>query len=214
MSKYQVKRPGHLGEIERLDEQAPVADLASAAAAHEAPKLFLVAPALPGRLLLQGAEGAELSLSVNDLFHGRDTESADQLVLQICDAHVETDSFHVGAREVGAEARLFEAALELALLRGVTETRQPEVKPLRAEQIEEPSYGLGTSNWHNGNAFGVKIPTAARSERFERAPVADPFNEHDRIRVGACGERRLHRQLQFTTDGQRFAGPRSWARAA
>jgi hypothetical protein len=205
MSKYQVKRPGHLGEIERPDEQTRVADLPSAAAAHEAPKLFLVAPSLPRRLLLQGPEGAEVSLSVNDLFHGGDTKSADQLVLQVCDAHVETESFHVGAPEVGAEARPFEAALELALLCGVTETREPDVKPLRAEQIQEPSYGLRTTNWHDGNAFGVKIPTAALSERFERAPVADPFNEHDRIRVDGCAERRLHRQLQSTTDDLRIA---------
>jgi hypothetical protein len=35
MSKYQVKRPRHLGEIKRLDEQTRVPDLPAAAAAHE-----------------------------------------------------------------------------------------------------------------------------------------------------------------------------------
>ncbi len=81
MSKYQVKRPRHLGEIKRLDEQTRVADLPSAAAAHEAPKLLFSGPSLPRSLLLEGAEGSKLFLSVNDLFHGGGTKSADQLVL-------------------------------------------------------------------------------------------------------------------------------------
>jgi hypothetical protein len=178
-----------LGEIERLDEQTRVSDLPAAAAAHEAPKLLLVGPSLPRRLLLEGAEGSKLTLAIDDLFHGGGTESADQLVLQVCDAHVETESFHIDASEVGAEAGPLETALELALLCGVTETRQPDVEPLRAEQIQEPCYGLRTPNWHDGNALGVKIPTPALGERFERARVADPFNEHDRTRVDAGGQR-------------------------
>jgi hypothetical protein len=173
-------------EVERLDEETRVADLPAATAAHEAPKLLLVGPSLPRRLLLEGAEGSKVSLGVNDLFHGGGTESADQLVFQVCDAHVETQSFHVDASEVGAEASQLETAPEVALLCGIAETRQPDVEPLRAEPIQEASYGLRTPNWHNGNALSVKIPTAALSEGFERALVADPFNEHDRTRVDAC----------------------------
>lgn len=56
MSKHQVKRPGHLGEIERLDEQARVSDLPPAAAAHPAPELLLPGPSSPRRLLLERAE--------------------------------------------------------------------------------------------------------------------------------------------------------------
>jgi len=189
MSKYQVERPRHLGEIKCIDEQTRISDFPAAAAAHEAPKLLLGGPSLPRRLLLEGAEGSKLSLSVNDLFHGGGAESADQLVLQICDAHIETQLFHVDASEMRAEAGPIETAPEVALLRGVTETRQLDVKPLGAEQIQEPPYGLRTPNWHNGNALSVKIPTAAFSERFERALVADPFNEHDRARVDGCGQR-------------------------
>ena len=100
MSKYQVKRPRHLGEIKRLDEQTRVPDLPAAAAAHEAPKLLLIGPSLPRRLLLEGAERSKLSLSVSDPFHRGGTKSADQLVLQVCDTHLETESFHIGASEV------------------------------------------------------------------------------------------------------------------
>ncbi len=180
MSKHEVKRPGHLSEIKCLDEQTRVPDLAAAAAAHEAPKLLLTGPSLPRRLFLKGAERSKVSLSVDDLFHGSGTESADQLVLQVCDAHVETESFHIGASEVGAEAGPLETASEVALLSGVTETRQLDVKPLRAEQIQEASDGLRAPDRHDGNTLGVKIPTTALSERFERAPVADPFDEQGR----------------------------------
>ena len=183
MGKYVVERPRHLAEIKCLDEEAGVSDLPPAAAAHEAPELLLNRSSLPGRLLLEGAEGPEVSLSVDDLFHGGGTESADQLVLQVCDAHVETESFQIGASEVGAEAGPLEAALELALLGGVTEPRQAHVEPLRPEPVQEPCDGLRTPDWHNGNALGVKIPTTALSERFERAAVADALDEHDRTRI-------------------------------
>ena len=181
MSEHQVERPGHLAEIERLDEQARVADLPPAAAAHEAPKLLLGGPALPRRLLLEGAEGSELSLGVDDLFHGGGAESADQLVLQICDAHVETQPLHLGASEVGAEAGPLETAPEVALLCGVVETRQPDVEPLRPEPLQELSDRLRTADRHDGNALGVEIPAAALGERLDRALVADPFDEHDRM---------------------------------
>jgi len=178
--KYTVKRARHLGEIERIDEQPSVVDLSAAAGSHEAPKLRLNrAPLLRG-LLLEGAERSKVTLGVHDLFHGGGTEGADQLVLQVCDAHVETEPFHLGASQVGAEAGPLETAPEVAFLSGVAETRQFDVKPLRAEQIQEPSYRLRAPNRHDGNALSIKIPTTARGEHFERALVADPLDEHDR----------------------------------
>ena len=189
MGKHPVERPRHLAEIERLDEQTRVSDLPAPAATHEAPKLLLLRPSLPSGLLLKRSKRSKVSLSVDDLFHGGGTESADQLVLQVCDAHVETESFHIGASQVGAEASPRKTALELALLCGVTETRQSYVEPLRAEQIQESSYGLRTSDCHYGNALGGEISTTTLSERFDRALVADPFNEHERTGGDTCGRR-------------------------
>jgi len=131
--------------------------------AEEAPELVLSGPSSPRRLLLEGAERFKVTLSVDDLFHGGDTEGADQLVLQVCDAHVETESFHIGASEVGAEAGPLETALEIALLGGVAEARQPDVKPLRAEPMQVACDVRRTPNWHDGNALSVKIPTTAVS---------------------------------------------------
>jgi hypothetical protein len=192
VSKYAVERPRHLGQIERIDEQTRVFDLPAAAAAHEAPKLFLGASSLPLRLLLKGAKGSKVSLGVDNLLHGGGAESADQLVLQVCDAYVEAESFHICANEVGAEAGSLQTAPEVTLLSGVAESRQPEVQPLRAEEIQEASYGLRTSHWHNRNALSVQIPSTALSERFECELVADPFDEHDRTQVDARGPRVFH----------------------
>jgi len=163
MSEYTIQRPRDFGEIQRVDEQARVLDLPAAAGAHEAPKLLLIGPSLLRRLLLEGAERSKLTLSVDDPFHAGGTEGADQLVFQVCDAHVETEWFHVGASEVRTEAGPLEAALEGGLLSGVAEARQSDVKTLRAEQIQEPSDGRRTANRHNRNALSVKIPTTALS---------------------------------------------------
>jgi hypothetical protein len=179
MSEYAVQGPRHPGEIERLDEQTRVPDLPAAAAAHEAPELLLLASSVPRSLLLQRAEGSELSLGVDDLFDRGGAMSADQLVLQVCDAHVEPESFHLGAGEVGAETRPLETALELALLCGVAEARQPDVEPPRAEQIQEASDGLRAPDRDDGDPLGVEIAATAPSERFERPLVADPLDEHD-----------------------------------
>ncbi len=146
-------------------------------------KLLLNWPPVPRRLLLKSAEGSKVSLSVGYLLHAGYTESADQLVLQVFDAHVEPEPLHIGASEVGAEAGAFETAPELALLCGVTEARKSDVESLWPEQIQEAFDCLRTADGHNGNALGVEISTAPLGERLERAFVADPFDEDDRTRV-------------------------------
>jgi hypothetical protein len=163
MSKHPVERSRHLGEIQRAHEQRRVLNLPAATGAHEAPKLLLIGLSLLVRLLLEGAERSKFTLSVDDPFHGGDTERTDQLVLQVCDAHIEAECLHIGPSEIGAESGPLETALEVALLCGVTEARQSDVKSVRAEPIEEASDGLRTPNWDNRDALNVKIPTKALS---------------------------------------------------
>jgi hypothetical protein len=189
MSKDPVKRPGHLHQVERIDEQLGVPDLTATAAAHETPKLFLCGPSSPLRLLLERPEASKVALSVNHLFHCGGTEGTDQLVLQVCDADIETQAFEIGACDVGAEAGSLETALEVALLCRVAETRQLEVEPLRSELGDEPSDCLRPPDRHYGNALGLQIATTALSERLDRELVAGPFNEHHRSQFDAWGER-------------------------
>ena len=185
MSEHQVERSRHLSETERLDEQPPVTDLPAPATAHEAPKLLLGGPFSPLGLLLEGAEGPKIALSVHDLLNGVGAKRADKLVLQIGDAHVEAQPFHLWTREVGAEARPLEPALEVAFLSGIAESCQPDVDPLGAEEIQEASDALCTSHCHDRNALSVEVPTTACSQRFERDLIADPFHKHDRACEGS-----------------------------
>jgi hypothetical protein len=208
MSKHTVQRPRHLAEIQSLDEQARVSDLPAAAAAHETPKLLLLGASLPRRLLLESAEGPEVPLSVDDLLHRGGTKSADQLVLQVGDAYVETQSLHIGASELGTEAGPLETPPEVALLCGVTEARKLDVKPVRTEQTQEPSYGLRAPNWHDADPLGVEVATTALGQRLERALVADPFNQHDRTcgrSLGRVRAREAGKRRPMATHGKIFA---------
>jgi hypothetical protein len=187
MSQYTIERPRHAGEIQRVDEQPRVAALAAAVGADEAPKLLLAAPCSPRRLPLERAERSKLTLGLDNSFHTGGTKAADQLVLQVGDAHVEPEGLHLGATEVGTEAGPLQAAPEVALLAGVTQARQSEVQAPRTEQLQEMSDVRRTAHWHDGNALGGKISTTALSERLERDLVADPLNKHDRPWVDAGG---------------------------
>ena len=99
MGQRPVERPRHLGEIQRIDEQPCVPDLSTAAAAHEAPKLLLGCATSPLGLFLECAKRSKLTFGFDDLLHAGGTESADQLVLQVCRAHEEAQPLHVGAGE-------------------------------------------------------------------------------------------------------------------
>ena len=188
MRKDTIERPRHAGELQRVDQQPRVADLAAAVGANEAPKLRLAAASLPGRLLLEGAERSKLALSVDDLFHTGSTEAADQLVLQVGDAHIEPECFHVGPTEVGTEAGPLQTATEVALLTGVTQARQSDVHAPRTEQLQEAPDVPGTAHWHHGYALSGKIPTTALSQCLERDLVAAPLNKRDRLGVDAWGQ--------------------------
>ena len=120
---------GTLVSLQRVDQQPRVADLAAAVGAHEAPELRLAAASLPGRLLLEGAERPEIALRLDDLFHTAGTQTADQLVLQVGDAHIEPECLHVGPTQVGAEAGPLQTAPEVALLAGVTQAGQLRSRP-------------------------------------------------------------------------------------
>jgi hypothetical protein len=210
MSKYTLERPRHARELQRVDQQPRVADLAAAVGADEAAKLCLAASSSPGRLLLERAERSELALSLDDLFHTGSTKAADQLLLQVGDAHVEAERFHVGPTEVGTQASPLQTAPEVGLLAGVTQPRQSGVQAPRTEQLQEASEVAGAAHRHDGNALSGKIATTALSERLERDLVADPLNEHDRPWVDAWGLRMCRRgnRRSIAAASQRLDGCR------
>jgi hypothetical protein len=188
MGEYAIERPRHDRELQRVDEQPRVPDLPAAVGADEAPKLLLAAPCSPGGLLLERAERSKFALGLDDLFHTGGTKAADQLVLQVGDAHIEPEGFHVGPTEGSAEADPLQTTPEVALLAGVTQARQSEVQAPGTEQLQEASDVPRPAHRDDGNALSGKISTTARSKRLERDLVADPLDQHDRLWVDAGGQ--------------------------
>ena len=133
-------------------------------------------------LVLEGAEGGELTLGGDDPPDGLDAERPDQLVLEVRLADVEAEPLHARSREVGAEPGPFETAPEPGLLTGVAEAGEPEVEAGRAVVVEEPPDRRGTADGHDGDALRGEVPAPAPGERLDGELIADALDEHDRPR--------------------------------
>lgn len=180
MRKQPLERPRHAREIQGGDEQGRVSDLPIP---QEAPNLLVVRSPVVRRLLLVRAKRSKLTLSLDDLLHGGGTEGANELVLEVCVAHVEPELFHGGSSQVCAEAGPLEATAEVALLAGVTKARQPDAQPVRTETLQEASHGLRTPHRHDRDTLCLEIPTVTLGHRCDCGLIAEPFDEHD----GLCG---------------------------
>ena len=179
MGKDSVERPRDAFEIERLHEQAGVADLAASTAAHEPPKLLLGGTVAPCRHLLERSKPAEVVVGVEDLFDARRAERTDQLLLEIRDADVEPEVLHVRARELGAETGALERLSEDSLLARIAKTREARSILLCNEVLEERPDAMCASEALDPNARGRKVQAAPLGERFDCDLVTLPFDDHD-----------------------------------
>ncbi len=159
---------------------------------QETVKLLLGAVSLLCGLPLEDAPGPDLTLSADDLLNRADAKGADQLLLQVGGAHVETGRFHIGARQARAIAGPLQSAPEKAFLGGITQASQPNAEPARAEQMHEAG-GVGrASHRHDGNAVATQSPAAPLSQRLERGLVTYPLDKDDRPRPGNSGQIEVH----------------------
>jgi hypothetical protein len=178
MDKDAVEWSRDASEVESLDEQARVLDLPARAASHEAAKLLLSRASLPLRLLLEGAERADVAVSRENVFDRGDAEGPNQLGLEIGLAHVEAEFFHFGASEIGAQAGALESMSELGLLASVAEAGESHVAGFQIQAIEEPADPVGASDRNDRNTFGLQVLATACGERFDRDFVADSLDDH------------------------------------
>jgi hypothetical protein len=179
MREHSNERPRYAGRIQRLDEQARIADLPAVGAAHETSQLRFDSPSTPRGLLLEGAERSEVALGVDDGFDRGGAETADQLVLQIRHADVEAETFHLGPREARAEARTFKSAPEDGLFACIAQSGDREAGALSSEVREELSDAVGTADGEDPHALGSKVRAAARRQRLEGDLVAHSFDGDD-----------------------------------
>jgi hypothetical protein len=182
------ERSGDSVEVETVDEEARVAELASAGASHEAPKLAFGRSPTPCGLSLKRSKGVEIAFGLDDPLDGVGPERADELVLQVGAANEEAERLQVGRFEVGAEARFLETALEHRLLASVAEPGEPCVRTMRAEPGQKASNRLGAADRNDGDAFLIEVVSAPRGERLDRDLVAEALDEHDRPRCARASE--------------------------
>jgi hypothetical protein len=184
MGEDSVEWPRDALEIERIDEEAGIADLAASAAAQEPPKLLLVGPAAPLRHLLERPKPTEITVGAKDCFDGRRTERPDELILQICDAHVEPKLLQVHTSEVGAKTGALECPAKHRLLFCIAQSREPRAIIPWTELVEESCDAVGASEPNNADVRRYKVHPASLGQRLDRDLVAHALNDHDRRYVG------------------------------
>jgi len=184
-----VERPGDAVEIERIDEQARVPDLAPSTAAHETPELLFYGAAAPCRHLLEGPKPVEIVIGPKDLLDPRRAERAYQLLLQIGDAHEEAEPLHVRARELGAEAGALEGSTKDMLLTGIAETRDPRAIRSGPEPLEKGSDSVRASEYGDADARIREVDVATLGQRFDCGLVAHAFDDDHHALFGFVGSR-------------------------
>jgi dihydrofolate reductase len=168
-------------EVERFDEQSRVLDLARTAP-EEAAKLGLGWPALPLRLLLEGAKGREASAPFQNGLDARHSERADELALQIGLADVEAEALQGLAGEVRAEPGAFKRSRELALLPCVAEAGQADVASFdRPQDVAECLRAADGDDRDSLRFEGVSAPSR---KRLDCNLVADSLDQHEGRGVG------------------------------
>ena len=114
------------------------------------------------------------------LHNGQDhvgAQRADELILQVCIAHVEAERFHAFAVEIGAEAGPLERAPKVALLAGVAEPRESDVESARAKAVECACDRLCATDRHDGDAFCLKVAAAPLCERLDGDLIAGSLDQ-------------------------------------
>jgi hypothetical protein len=210
MGEDSVEWPRDALEIERIDEQAGVADLATSAAAHEPPKLLLGGTAAPLRHLLQRPESMEITVGAEDFFDGRHAKRTNQLILQVRDAHVEPELLHFRTSEVGAQTGALECPAKHRLLAGVAETSDAHAVVRRSELVEEASDAVRAPEPNEPDSRRCEVNPAPLGQRLDRDLVAHAFDDHDRATVGLIGCH-IHRRHLCTIKRSDAAGLHRWA---
>ena len=178
MPEYAVEGSRDARQLERLDEQPRVLDLAGAAS-EEAPKLSLGRPTSPLGLLLEGAKRREASARPEYCLDGRRAERANELALEIGIAHVEAETLHAFAGEVCAEPRLLQSAAEASLLADVAESGEANVGSPGSKLAYDAAERLRASDGDDRDALGFEVAAAPSGQGLERDLVADSLDENE-----------------------------------
>jgi hypothetical protein len=177
-----VEWPRDVLDVERVDEQARIPDLAPSAAAHEPPQLFLKGPAAPLWHLLKRPEPVKIVVGREDLLNTLRAQRADQFLLQVGLADEKADLLHVCTGQAGSEACAFEPLPKDLLLPRVAEPREPG--SIRSNLLKERSDTVRAAQTMDPDTSGGEVDVASLGQRLDGHLVALSFDDHDRAHVG------------------------------
>ncbi len=167
-----VQRRRYAVGVQRLDQEAPVTDLAPLLRTEEAPHLPLGAAPLLRGLAQEDAQGALVAVLPEESAHPVRAERADQLLLQVGGADEEV----VRRREEGT----LPAAYVVAALRLVAQPGEPQAQSGRAEESCEAPDAHRPAHRQDAHALGRQVPAAPLGQRVDGGRVAEPFEEDGR----------------------------------
>ena len=196
MEEDPVERPRDALEIERVHEQAGVADLAPCAAAHEPPQLLLGGANAPRRHLLECPEPVEIVVGPKDFLDPRRTKRAYQLLLQVGLAYEEAEPLHVRARELVAKTSALEGSTKHARFAGIAQAREPRTLSSTPELLEKGSNAVRASKSNDSDARGRKVKAAPLGERFDCDLVTFTFDDHDGAYFGPVGRHIMRKRAR------------------
>ena len=166
--EYGVEWLRHAVEVDRIDEQPRVTELAIRARAQEAPQLRFPGLPPPRGLPLHGAKRAKIALRAEKLLGQRGARRADELFFQILHADMKAQPLQVGTRAGRADTGRREAPPDDVLRPGITQAGETCPCPRRAEPPQVTGERVRAAGRDDRDAFRAEAPAAAASQRFNR----------------------------------------------
>jgi hypothetical protein len=174
-----IQRLRHAAQLELVNEQRRVLMLATAAGAHEPAQPGLFRSIALRRLVLEDPVRMQIAVPFEEPLDCGRSEGADELVLQILDAHEEAEPFQVGQGDVLAEAGSFERPLEEVRFTLIHQTSKGDIQPTRTEELHVALEVRGTAHGDDGDPLGGQVTSLPARQSLDGELIAGPFDQND-----------------------------------
>lgn len=159
-------------EVDRVGEQARVAELALRTRAKETACLRFLGSPPPRGLPLHSPERAEIAVSGEEFLHQCTAGRPDELFLQVGVADVKTRALQVGACPERADAGRRQATPDDALFRSVTQAGEPHPSAPRPEPPRVPGESVCAAGRDDRYAVRAEVQAAPGGHRLHGNLVA------------------------------------------
>jgi hypothetical protein len=176
-------------EVDRVGEQAAVAELALRSRAKETACLRLLGFPSPRGLPLHSPERPEVAVSGEEFLYQCAASRPDELFLQVGVADVKTHALQVCACPERTEAGRRQATPNDALFRGVTQAGEPYPGAPRPEPPRVPGESVRAAGRDDRYALRAEVQAAAAGHRLHGNLVADPLDQDDGASTARLSQR-------------------------